>query len=565
MSLIVPDDAKANPVDAAPQGEPAAIPEHSPVEWGFAILVFSASVLYLWPFRRYTNLNADEGIVLAGAQRVLAGQVPYRDFFSFYTPGSYYLMALLFRLFGASMLVGRGLLLFIGGVFSALSYLLARRVCSRWSALLCTYLLLTICLPSRFFVLHNWDSTFWAYVALYATVRLVEEGGTGWAFATGGFLAATLLTEQSKGVGLALGLGTGLLAIWHSEARRRALGRRNLVALAAGAAWPVAITLAYFARQHSLSLMMRDCLWPLHHYSVANRLPYGYSTVFADEWQTSSADPTWQRAFLAFTFAPCWIVPVLPFLGLGWGAFHALDLRRRRAWRAASGYYTVMGATIAGLLLATVATGRADLHHLVYIAPPLFVALAWILDAQGVRSWLLPKVQPLLVAGLLVSFTAYGLLLMRIALQARYPLETRRGLLYTSAQDHVLPYINRHVPPGAEMLVFPYQPLYSFLSATVNPTHYDYLQPGMHTAEQFQDLLHQLAREQTPVVLFDPSFASDKIPTTWPATPVSALARDPVADYILSRYRLCKILTAPSWRLYFMVRRDLSCPAPWAP
>jgi hypothetical protein len=36
----------------------------------------------------FTVLNGDEGTTLQGAERILPGQVLYRDFFSFYAPGS---------------------------------------------------------------------------------------------------------------------------------------------------------------------------------------------------------------------------------------------------------------------------------------------------------------------------------------------------------------------------------------------------------------------------------------------------------------------------------------------
>jgi len=49
----------------------------------------------------------DEGIVLAGADRVLYGQIPYRDFWSMYPPGQFYTLAFLFKLFGSSVLVER--------------------------------------------------------------------------------------------------------------------------------------------------------------------------------------------------------------------------------------------------------------------------------------------------------------------------------------------------------------------------------------------------------------------------------------------------------------------------
>src|SRR3982751_6312534 len=81
------------------------VPELIALERWTALMLFVLTCLFLSVFVNYTNLNGDEGIILQGAQRVADGQVLYRDFFSFYTPGSYYLVALLFKLFGSSMLV----------------------------------------------------------------------------------------------------------------------------------------------------------------------------------------------------------------------------------------------------------------------------------------------------------------------------------------------------------------------------------------------------------------------------------------------------------------------------
>src|SRR5678816_3540045 len=51
----------------------------------------------------------DEALVLVGADRVLRGDMPYRDFWSYYGPASSYLLAGLYRLFGEFAFVGRGL------------------------------------------------------------------------------------------------------------------------------------------------------------------------------------------------------------------------------------------------------------------------------------------------------------------------------------------------------------------------------------------------------------------------------------------------------------------------
>ena len=118
----------------------------------------------------------------------------------------------------------------------------------------------------------------------------------------------------------------------------------------------------------------------------------------------------------------------------------------------------------------------------------------------------------------------------------------------------------RTLPPENKILVYPYLPLYYYLTATANPTRYEYFQPGMHTPQQAEEMLAEISAARVPVVLFDTSFWA-KIPTSWPGTPLSAIVRDPITDYIQREYRMCKILNSPDdWNFFFMVRRDLACP-----
>src|ERR1017187_5852447 len=110
MPLTVTDrDARAfAPNFAAPAEQlPLPVPENSPFDRRAALLLFVGSFAYLSLFLRYTAIEPDEGIILQGAQRILQGGVLYRDFFSYLTPGSYYLLALLFKVFGSSFAVAR--------------------------------------------------------------------------------------------------------------------------------------------------------------------------------------------------------------------------------------------------------------------------------------------------------------------------------------------------------------------------------------------------------------------------------------------------------------------------
>ena len=75
------------------------------VPWIALVLV---SILAQLAWMDATVGTYDEGLVLVGADRVLRGDLPYRDFWTLYGPGSYYLLAGLFRLFGEFALLERG-------------------------------------------------------------------------------------------------------------------------------------------------------------------------------------------------------------------------------------------------------------------------------------------------------------------------------------------------------------------------------------------------------------------------------------------------------------------------
>src|SRR3989344_3118356 len=69
----------------------------------------------------------DEGFILHAAQRVLQGEFPYKDFDLIYTPGTVYLTAAAFKIFGESILAGRILSLTV----SLLACYLVYKICFR--------------------------------------------------------------------------------------------------------------------------------------------------------------------------------------------------------------------------------------------------------------------------------------------------------------------------------------------------------------------------------------------------------------------------------------------------
>ena len=524
-------------------------------------LVFLLSSLHLLPFYNYTILNADKGIVLQGAQRILQGQVLYRDFFSFLTPGSYYWMALLFRICGSSILVGRSVLLVYGGVFSVLTYVLAHRLSSRWSALFASYIVTVTCLPFRFVVHHNWDSTLLAYLALYCAVLLLERDHWVWSLGTGLFAALTFLFEQSKGTGLILGLLAGFFVALPRDRLRRLLRAPQAAALATGFALPFIATLSYFAAKRSLPQMLSGWTWPAFHYSLANKLPYGHIVVSSPE--SALFTGSWiSHLIIFFVIGPCILLPMAPILSLGFLGWSILKPSRNKVLGEKRTILVMICAVASGLLSSILLTGRADFTHLNYLAPVFYLVLAWLIGGWNIPARLGSSIKPIFVFWVLLSATAFGAAMLWGTLQAHYKLPTARGTLRTAVSESGLQYLQAHIAPGEKILVYPYEPLFYYLTATFSATHFDFLQPGMHTPDQFQEVVRELESDPPRVAVFETSF-TDKISFEWPNTPIKAVAaRDPVADYLFRNYRVCSALTSNAyWHFIFMVRKETSCPS----
>lgn len=110
----------------------------------FIFLLFSVAFFYLfWKIRFGINLY-DEGITLYGAVRVLEGYIPYRDFYYLYPPGNLYILALLFKSFGPSILISRILNFIISFLILICCYIITKNIVSDKISLFISFILITL-------------------------------------------------------------------------------------------------------------------------------------------------------------------------------------------------------------------------------------------------------------------------------------------------------------------------------------------------------------------------------------------------------------------------------------
>ena len=119
---------------------------------------------------RLLLLGTDEGLLVSGAVRVVHGQVFARDFFEIVGPGTFYWLAIFFKLFGVTFAAER-ICLFVTSLGTGLvMYFLSRRICGRYRSLPC------VVLASTYFGLlwptisHHVDSNFFALLSVACMV-----------------------------------------------------------------------------------------------------------------------------------------------------------------------------------------------------------------------------------------------------------------------------------------------------------------------------------------------------------------------------------------------------------
>lgn len=541
------------------------VPESSRPECLITLGIVTAYFLYLCLFRRYTWLDFDEGILLQGAQRIVDGQVLYRDFFSFFTPGSYYFLALMFRVFGSSLVVAHTALAAIGAGMPAITYLLSRRVCSRAVSMLVAALMALTTLPLRFIILHNWDSTLLACLAIYCSIRFLETASQVWLFPAASFVSLTAMFEQSKGAGLLLGLGLGFALIaWRGKDKALFRPAHWLTGFV-GMTWPIAIVAAYFLSQHAFNAMLTSWFWPLQHYSMANHVPYGYSNLTeSSRAAISSAVPASARMLNILLLSPILWFPLLPLFATPLFIYEVACIWRKKRLSRDSNYYVLISASIAGLLLS-VMIARQDYLHFAYLNPVFFLVIAWFLGGRSTPTIKFVRTRSIIAFVLTISLLIFGAGLL-IRARSSQELLTRRGDLRTPMVDEVVEYLQDRVPAGERILVYPYEPTYYYLTATYSPTRYEFFQPGMNTEAQALSMLSELQTHPVRIVLYQVAFA-EHVRRSWPNTSERALSDDLVGAYIRDEYRSCATLNsaaslnaAGNFRFLFMIRKDLPCP-----
>ena len=170
--------------------------------YGTAETILTAVVvgLYLFPGCNDGYSIYDEGIAVYGAERVFHGQVPYRDFWTMYAPGQYYLLAFLFKLFGPSLMVERICSTVIATLVCTMTYAILRQSAGRAPAAMCTVLAAVWLGGLKFFGSPMPTALLLSLASTYGIVRYLDDRKCRWLAVCGLLVGAATLFRHDIGI-----------------------------------------------------------------------------------------------------------------------------------------------------------------------------------------------------------------------------------------------------------------------------------------------------------------------------------------------------------------------------
>lgn len=425
-----------------------------------------ACIVAIAPFVWFDLVLMDEFSQLSHAQRILAGDVLYRDFSEFIAPLNIWLLAAVFAVFGTSLVAARVCLAVLLVAASAQLWWLGRRLgVGPWVAWLPGWALLHSHYAHYPGVSHHWLALVGVLAAMQTAFLALDRDDSRWWAAAGVLAGLTGLAVQSDGIVLASAL-FGFIAI-HGWLAGAPLARtaRSLGAGLAGLAAPLALAASICALQGALGDAFYSMfIWPTQHY----RTPGGINDIpFLSDFPLIISPvrelPGWYGRLAHYALLYL-VAGAATGLALAWGLGRlARRLRSGPGLTPADARLGLAGIVAIAFILVS-ARGRADFVHISMYASPAFLFAAALIPRWAARfpAWHDAPLRAL-PACMLALYAATGTL-MAIKGVAKNP---DAWLSWRTPDERlrdtpVIRWLREHARPGDRLVALPVGGFYYF-------------------------------------------------------------------------------------------------------
>lgn len=212
-------------------------------------------------FGRYGLDIEDEGWFLYASKLISQGSLPYRDFSLHTTPGSLYIQAVIFKLFGSTVMVGRFSMIILGLVVAFFLFYITREIVHfKDSALIPSIIFIFWGITHIRYPWYGWYALAFGVVVPYFILKYLKAEGKIFLFLAGIFCGLTFLMKQNIGTAgicaIFLFLITKVLYSGSILGQKVKKFFKGLLILSFGAATPLCITGIYFYLNNSFNRML---------------------------------------------------------------------------------------------------------------------------------------------------------------------------------------------------------------------------------------------------------------------------------------------------------------------
>ena len=487
-----------------------------------AALGYLYRFLFIVPFLPVENNGiADSLLYLAPGQRMLEGDLIYRDVFEYLTPGTALVNFFMFKLFGLRLWIPDLLALLLGLGIIWLGVVISRKMMRPGLTLLPSALFLV---SRRAFLLdptHHWYSVL---AAMAAIAVLMERRTAARIVAAGLFCGLCACFTQTRGFAVVLGFAFYLW--WESGQKRegwRALLRKESWLLCSCLVTFLAVNAHFIWNAGLARYLWCTIAFPLKYY------PKGGS------WNTIQALTT---EFPAYDSLRTFLHPFGLWLSLFVTVPLLILLFFVHYWRGLNKkpvdyWERPMLVAIVGLFMLLGIAPAPDSVRMAMSGLPAFILLGWFLDSQH-------RVARALAMGLTL-----GALIVAIDCMAtREPvlagvLATPQGkVAFTDAAlCEKYTWIQQHTRPSQYFYEAGYAEVYFYLDLR-NPTPLSEIQDtGYTTPAQITEVIHGLGLHQVQFILWE----SGNLGTLPGSARSSEDNIGPLWDYVQSNYTRVKV------------------------
>jgi hypothetical protein len=446
----------------------------------------------------------DEGISLYGAKRILLGQIPYKDFFDIcVTPGTDYLLAGIFKVFGTTLKVARITTIIANALNVAMLYLISISFIKNKIALIPSLLLMIIyaLVLDYYPVSHHWFAITAGIFTLLLSLKS-EEGKINWIFpGLGAFL--TFIFIQSVGLAICGMIVLFLLIkLWLSKDKRNNV-LHDFVYYSLGFWIPIVSVLLFFYANGGLRDFIFDVFfWPWHHYKLTNNVSY-FTLPVTDLLRVLHYHP-----FQVITYIIMWYFPPL-LLCSGF-----IVVFKKYSKDKIINYHSILPLVImAGFFISELFSPNIQ-RFVIYFALFFMVILSLWSGGKGLLHSFFRIVGVLYIVGGLAFigyFCGKEFLLMNFVGKNSVKVSSPVGnlLVYGDNPPGVVPNnilgllnaMNWKFPKNT--FIFYWSPMLYFISGTNNPTMLNIYVPLYNTKSQVAKVIQQLASSKPKLIIMD--------------------------------------------------------------